>query len=140
LGQERVIKYAQIGTDRRDRHCVVTFGIVGAAPTASWPSAVAWLALRIARALKPAPPVPTLGELNRYEPHWVWWWCPKCHREVAVPLAPFIIRWGANASSDLLRKNPRCTKCGQRGGLLQMPSIHTSDTPYLPFPVEEGLR
>jgi hypothetical protein len=63
-----------------------------------------------------------------------------CRRWVAVPLAPFIIRWGADASSDLLRKNPRCTKCGHRGGLLQMPSHHSLETPYQPFPTEHALR
>jgi hypothetical protein len=86
------------------------------------------------------PPIPTLGQLNRYEPHWVWWHCVRCQRYVAVPLAPFIIRWGADASSDLLRRHPRCTRCGTRGGLIQMPSIHTSETPYLPFPVEHGVQ
>src|SRR5689334_20583431 len=89
-------------------------------------------------ALKPLR-VPTLGELNRWEPHWVWWNCSGCRRWVAVPLVPFIIRWGAKASSDMLRRNPRCTKCGHRGGLLQVPSHHTDETPYLPFPIEQGV-
>ena len=91
------------------------------------------------RALAP-PQVPTLAELNRWEPHWLWWNCSGCSRWVAVPLAPFVIRWGADASSDLLRKNPRCTKCGHRGGLLQVPSHHSLEMPYQPFPAEHAIR
>jgi hypothetical protein len=39
------------------------------------------------------------GEFGNYR---LWWHCPRCIRFVAVPLAPFIIRWGPNASSDML--------------------------------------
>ncbi|CAN5490290.1 hypothetical protein BH10PSE7_BH10PSE7_33240 [soil metagenome] len=43
-----------------------------------------------------------------------------------TPLAPYVIRWGLDASSDMLRKNLRCTACGQRGAALQIPSFRSS--------------
>jgi hypothetical protein len=35
---------------------------------------------------------------------------------------PFIIRWGPDASSDVLRQRARCTACGNLGATLQHPS------------------
>jgi hypothetical protein len=32
-----------------------------------------------------------------------------------MALAPLIIRWGGDASSDLLRRSARCTRCGNKG-------------------------
>ena len=45
-----------------------------------------------------------------------------CGHRVAVALVPFVIRWGADASSDMLRKHARCTVCGRREATLQHPS------------------
>jgi hypothetical protein len=84
--------------------------------------------------LQEASCAPTLSELNRCEPHWVWWNCGKCRRWVAVPLAPFIIRWGTDASGDLLCKSLRCTKCGHRGGSFTVPSHCSLEVPSLRFP------
>jgi hypothetical protein len=39
-----------------------------------------------------------------------------------VTLAQFVIRWGPDASSDLLRKSARCGNCGHKGVALQAPS------------------
>jgi hypothetical protein len=36
-----------------------------------------------------------------------------------MAIAPLIIRWGPEASSDVLR---RCARCGSRGATLQHPS------------------
>jgi len=33
-----------------------------------------------------------------------------------------MIRWGMNASSDVLRKSARCGRCGFKGAVLQSPS------------------
>jgi|GEM_PF-5542814 len=38
-------------------------------------------------------------------------------------LAPFIIRWGAEASSDVLRQSAVCRKCGHKGATLVHPSV-----------------
>jgi hypothetical protein len=38
-----------------------------------------------------------------------------------MAIAPLIIRWGPDASSDMLRACARCTVCGHRGATLQSP-------------------
>src|SRR6185295_19829423 len=45
----------------------------------------------------------------------------------AHALAPLSIRWGGDASSDLLRRSARCTCCGSKGADLQHPSARSSD-------------
>ncbi len=97
------------------------------------------LTFSLAMTRRPPPPIPTLGELNSAPPHWVWWYCDACGRSVAVPLAPFLIRWGPDASSDALRKNPRCTKCSHRGGTIRLPSHSSSQMAHSLFPVELGV-
>jgi hypothetical protein len=44
-----------------------------------------------------------------------------------MALAPLIIRWGGDASSDILRRSARCTCCGSKGADLQHPSARSSD-------------
>jgi hypothetical protein len=63
-------------------------------------------------------PVPTIGELLRERNgRWVWVYCrnSECGHYRAMPLAPFAIRWGMHASSDLVRKLLRCSACGEKG-------------------------
>jgi len=91
------------------------------------------------RRRSPAPPVPTLHALNRDAPHWLWLHCPACKRNVATPLAPFVIRWGLDASSDVLRHNARCIVCGRRGALLTAVSHSCAELFYDPFPIERGF-
>ena len=69
-------------------------------------------------------PVPTIGELHRPAPHWLWVFCNarECTHRRALPLAPFVIRYGKDASSDVLRRNFTCSRCGRRGASLQVPS------------------
>src|SRR5262245_54228615 len=55
-----------------------------------------------ARPRPPARAVPTLGQLL-HQPYWLWLHCDACRHRVAVALVPFVIRWGAKASSDMLR-------------------------------------
>jgi hypothetical protein len=73
----------------------------------------------------PAPPVPTIGQLLRQRTgNWMWAWCnnPGCGHRAPVALAPFAIRWGLDASSDVLREQLRCARCGRRGVTLIAPS------------------
>ena len=35
-------------------------------------------------------------------PYWCWPRCDACGHRVAVALVPFVIRWGADASADVL--------------------------------------
>ena len=78
------------------------------------------------------PPVPTLGQLLR-QPYWCWLCC-SCGHRVAVALVPFVIRWGADASSDTLRQHAQCSACGRRGATLQHPSWTDLEVGWQPFP------
>jgi hypothetical protein len=50
---------------------------------------------------------------------------------------PGIIRWGADASSDVLRQRTRCSKCGNRGGVtIQGPGWGSPHIRFARFPVE----
>ena len=43
------------------------------------------------------------------------------HRR-ALPLVPFAIRWGEATSSDVLRRNLKCSRCGRKGAVTFHPS------------------
>src|SRR5262245_15882189 len=74
-------------------------------------------------------PLPALGELQASS-KWMWAICEwpgadgrqPCQHSAPLALAPFVIRWGVDAPSDLMRKRLRCTACGHLGAALQMPS------------------
>jgi hypothetical protein len=51
-------------------------------------------------------------------------------------LALFVSRWGADASSNVLRERARCTRCGRRGADLQHASWGNSVIGYAPFPMK----
>lgn len=79
-------------------------------------------------------PVPTLGQLRRESP-WLRMFCAGgCGHHRPVALAPFIIRWGADASSAVLRRTARCSVCGHKGATLQHPSWVNSLIGFEPFP------
>lgn len=79
----------------------------------------------------------SLGDVQRTTP-WTWAYCERqsCGRGVPLAIAPYVIRWGADASSDLLRKNLTCEKCGWRGASLKHPSWKGTQIGFQPFPVE----
>ena len=68
----------------------------------------------------------TLGVLHRGDPHWVWLYCTNhfvnCHHSRAVAVAPYVIRWGPEVSSGVLRTRMRCLECGHRGAQVITPS------------------
>jgi hypothetical protein len=51
-------------------------------------------------------------------------------------LTPLIIRWGGDASSEVLRQCARCSKCGRKGASLTAPSWDNLDTEFAAFSVE----
>jgi len=51
-----------------------------------------------------------------------------------VAFVPLMIRWGANASSDKLRRYARCTVCGHKGATLQHPGWVDTVVGFQPFP------
>src|SRR5215510_4179632 len=76
----------------------------------------------------PDNPRPTLEQLRQGAP-WLRVWCRNCHCRHKAPmaLAPLIIRWGGDASSDVFRRSARCTYCRRKGADLQHPSARSSD-------------
>jgi hypothetical protein len=57
--------------------------------------------------------------------------CKRCRG--IVPLAPLIIRWGPEASSDIMRNSARCARCGSKGASLTHPSwvgLHVGFAPF----------
>lgn len=85
--------------------------------------------------------VATLGEIHK-APGWVWVYCEKigCRHKRAVPLAPFVIRYGARASGNRLRRALRCTRCGAKGATIQMPSWVSLKIGSEAFPPEMALE
>jgi hypothetical protein len=51
-------------------------------------------------------------------------------------MAQFVIRYGPNASSDIIRQRARCTVCGHKGAMLRYPSWVNRTVGVQPFPVE----
>jgi hypothetical protein len=94
--------------------------------------------LPMARRSEP-PPVPTLGEIRRNTP-WLWLNCPACRNYRPIALTPLIIRWRADASSDVLRRSARCARCGHKGALLMRPSWIGSNIGFAPFPVDHAAK
>jgi len=71
-------------------------------------------------------PIATLAHLRRVTP-WLWVYCERCqHRS--------LIRWGADASSDMLRQSARCTQCGGRGATIQLPGWGGQQMPAPEWP------
>ena len=90
----------------------------------------------------PPRPVPMLGQLQRGTPR-VWAYCEglspagePCLHKAPLALAPFIIRWGRDASSDFMRKRLRCAVCGHRGACLHHPSWIDAQVGFQAFPAE----
>lgn len=80
------------------------------------------------RSRTPAGPLPTLSQLAKGT-SWVWARCPTrdCAHWAAIPLNPAMAHFGGDVSSDRLRAALRCTACGHRGALLQLPSWGMSE-------------
>jgi len=75
----------------------------------------------------------TLGDLHRATP-WVWLHCERCQHYSPLACAVPVIRWGADTSSDKLRRCARCTPCGRLGATIQRPSWGGADVGFMPFP------
>ena len=66
----------------------------------------------------------------------MWLYCDSCGRGAPVAVAPWLIRYGPTASSDLLRENARCELCRSRGASLRLPSWGGLDVGIAPFPAD----
>jgi hypothetical protein len=77
----------------------------------------------------------TLGEIRRVA-CWVWLDCESCQHHVPLALTAAIIRWGAAASSDILRRSARCSRCGKKGATISLPGWGGLDVGGpVPFPI-----
>ncbi len=85
----------------------------------------------------PMGPVPTLAAIRKECP-WVRVFCINragyCSHKTAMAIAPFIIRWGPGASSDLIRNRLRCTRCGHLGAMIQTPTTARVEDGFPMFP------
>jgi hypothetical protein len=77
--------------------------------------------------------VPTLAELRKTT-SWVWVYCEKSLHRAPVAFVPLMIRWGADASSDKLRRCARCAACGHKGATLQHPGWAGANVGFQSFP------
>lgn len=75
--------------------------------------------------------VPTIGDLAAHV-EWFWVICDGCRHQTAVKFAPLIERYGADSSSNVIRRSARCTACGHKGATLQHPSW--ADNGWQAFP------
>jgi hypothetical protein len=79
---------------------------------------------------RPLRPIPTLGKIQQDAlDKWVWASCAGygCNHHAPLALAPFVIRWGPNASSDALRRCAHCSKFDHKGATLRCPSYIDSE-------------
>ena len=77
--------------------------------------------------------VPTLAELREHSA-WAWVYCERCQHHSPVAFVPLMIRCGADASSDKLRRCARCGVCGHKGATLQHPGWVDAIVGFQPFP------
>ncbi len=85
----------------------------------------------------PVGPIMTLGDMQRGTP-WVWLCCEQrdCLHKAPMALAPAVIRWGPDTSSNVLRERARCTGCGHLGDARTLhPSWVGSGEGFAAFPV-----
>ena len=71
--------------------------------------------------------------------NWLWVYCriPYCGHSRAVPLAPWIIRWGSEDVCQMMRRYFRCAMCGTRGCVFGAPLL--DGVGIEPFPPRERL-
>ena len=82
------------------------------------------------RQREPPPPVATIGEIAAGV-DWVWVYCEarpstgaSCGHRSAMKLADAIAIFGANASTDAIRRKARRAYCGSRGSsAINLPSF-----------------
>lgn len=71
---------------------------------------------------------------------WVWLYCrmPSCNHARAIPLAPWIIRWGKDQAVEAMHEHFKCGVCGVRGCSFVEPNLDMSGIE--PFPAGAELR
>jgi hypothetical protein len=84
-------------------------------------------------------PPPTLAEPRKTS---CWWGvcCENvaCLHHAPIALVPLIIRWGPDASMDVLRRSARCSRCGRKGAAIMHPGWGGSHVGTSPRPLSRG--
>lgn len=72
--------------------------------------------------------------------NWVRLTCRKCGLSFAVPVVPFVIRYGMEAPADYLTEKPKCEVCGNRSFHVSRPALQgqVGDWHPEPFPIDKG--
>jgi hypothetical protein len=73
-----------------------------------------------------------LGDLDRATP-WLWLHCEKCQHYAPLACAVPVVRWGADASSDVLRERALHRLRGAKGATIQHPGWAGEHIGFLPF-------
>lgn len=99
----------------------------------------------VARRNREQPPIATFGQLLKGDTKWFWLHCSTmgCGHRVALPLAPFAVRWGEKTPAvPIIRRSFRCSACGEKATVLSQSSGKLGVDPDLgnPFPVQDGLK
>jgi len=76
----------------------------------------------------------TLANLLRVKP-WLWV-CERCQHRSPAAIVPLMIRWGADASSDILQRSARLTRRGGKGVTIQLPGWGELKAPVLDWPAK----
>ena len=73
---------------------------------------------------------------------WVWVYCRvrECGHSAAIAYASFAVRWGMEASTLTIRRNFRCSRCGNLGALIYLPSWAVGTGDFITFPREKALQ
>jgi putative SOS response-associated peptidase YedK len=90
---------------------------------------------------EPPPRIATFGDLLAAPDKWAWAYCNCCGHSVAMPFAPYAVRWGMQSEATTkTRRHFRCSKCGEKLSCLTLPSHVTTTGTTQTFPVERGLK
>ena len=68
----------------------------------------------------------------RHGPGWVWVGRWQCQCIKAIPLTPFIERYGLDITFPELLRRMRCTSCGEHPGSVSLPTLGPRDEHRFP--------
>jgi putative SOS response-associated peptidase YedK len=90
---------------------------------------------------KPPPPIATFEDLLKGDEKWTWINCSCCRHRVALPFAPYAVRWGlGEPATTRIRRHFRCSRCGTIASTLTLPSVILGAGRFQSFPTDQALR
>ena len=79
---------------------------------------------------------PTLRDMLRQNGSWLWVQRPQCGCDKAIPLAPFVAKYGLDAPLSVIVTKSRCTTCGKPPATMSIPSWPGVGKTPLPIPLD----